>query len=89
MNPLEVGAFTGDEDEGTALRATAASPMVVAIVNGMANLTAMNHRNRGLTTRHLPRKPSNEICLDCCGRPTSNCTLPVCLVLENGSKISD
>ena len=45
MNPLEVGAFTGEEGEGTALKATAASPMVVAIVNGMANLSAMNYRN--------------------------------------------
>lgn len=89
MNPLEAGLFTGDEDAGTALRATAASPRVVAIVNGMANLSVMNNRNGELTTRNLPRKATDEICLDRRCRPTSNCTLPVRLILENGSKVSN
>jgi len=89
MNPLEVGSFTGDEGEGTTLRAIAASPRVVEKVNGMANLSAMNNENRGLTTGNLPRKTSDEICLDRCSRATSDCTLPVCLIRKKGSKISN
>lgn len=56
--PLVVGTCADDDDAGTALRATAANPRVVAIVNGIANLSSIQYcRAKGyhhkLTKRDL------------------------------------